>query len=143
MSTIVLASSFWSNPIVIIVGLVLLFGLVAAGVFLFRKYSHFFTHDDEGPKSDAEIAEEELNRILVDVEDEETKRQMEEYVRNASKKAAKEAPPTPEEVAREEMARILEPVTDIETAKAMEEYVEEHPEEAEAVSEADEEKAEK
>ncbi len=128
----VYASAFWSNPIVIIVGLLLIFGVIVAGVILVKKYAKPF-QNTEKPKSDKEIAEEELNRLLVDVEDDEAKKEMENYAKKAEKASRKPLPPTPEEAAAENMARILEPVTDEKTARAMEEYQEEHPEEEKAV----------
>lgn len=111
----------------IIIALVLIFGVIVIAVILVRKYSKHFK-SDEKPKSDREIAEEEVNRILVDVEDEETKKEMEEASKEAYK-ASKEEKPSAVEALQEEMSRTVEPIGDEQAALAMEEYRKAHPEE--------------
>ncbi len=128
MNIFTLSAAFWSNPAVIIVGLLLIFGVIVVAVILVKKYVKPF-QNTEKPKSDKEIAEEELNRLLVDVDDEGTKKEMETYAKEMNKQSKKEVPPTPEEAAAENMARILEPVEDEKTIQAMEEYDESHKEE--------------
>lgn len=123
METKMLAG-FFSNPIVIILLLLAIFGLIVIGVILLKKYVKPFK-SDEKPKSEKEIAEEELNRILEDVDDEKTAEAINSYG-EPKKKKEKELPPTPEEAAAEEVDRLVEPVTDEEAAKAMEEYEKEH-----------------
>lgn len=52
------------TPVIIVAVMALVVGLV----ILIRKKSRFFK-DDEKPKSDKEIAKEELDRILEPIED--------------------------------------------------------------------------
>lgn len=61
-------ASIINQPWFILILIIIIFGLIAAGVFLFRKY--FLHKGKEEKPSDEEIAEEELNRYLVDVDDE-------------------------------------------------------------------------
>ncbi|MDO5330110.1 MAG: hypothetical protein Q4F15_01585 [Bacillota bacterium] len=62
----------------IILILVLFFGAIVLGVIVVRKKTKFF--DDPGEKkSDEEIAKEELDNILEDVEDEETIKAMDDF----------------------------------------------------------------
>lgn len=64
----------WVTP-VIIVGV---FGLIVLIVILVKKHVKTFQNDDK-PKSDKEVAAEELDRILQPVEDEEAKAQMQDF----------------------------------------------------------------
>jgi len=132
MFPITVLDGFIDSPIFIILMLVAFFGVIALAVFLVRKYSKHF-RSDEGPKTAREIADEEVDRILVDVEDEDAKREMEEA---AGAEAGASSKPTPEEAAHEETVRATEEVSDPEVLAAMERYAEEHPEEAEAAQSA-------
>lgn len=77
-------------PWLIIIILVAFFGLVVLAVFLVRKYSKAF-QSDEKPKSVDEVAAEEVDRVLEDVEDEEVAAKMQEYVEaEEAEKAEKE-----------------------------------------------------
>ncbi len=62
----ILANSMpgWAIPLIIVA----VFGIIVVGVILVKKYVHFF-QSDEKPKSDKEIAKEELDRILEPVEE--------------------------------------------------------------------------
>lgn len=57
------------TPILTPVILVGVFGLIVLIVYLIRKKSKFFK-DDEKPKTDKEIAKEELDRLLQPIEEE-------------------------------------------------------------------------
>lgn len=64
----------WLIPI-IIVGV---FGVIVLAVILIKKNVKAFK-TEEKPKSDKEIAQEEMNRLLVSVDDPEVEAQMKEY----------------------------------------------------------------
>lgn len=64
----------WLIPI-IIVGV---FGVIVLAVILIKKNIKAFK-TEEKPKSDKEIAQEEMNRLLVSVDDPEVEAQMKEY----------------------------------------------------------------
>lgn len=132
------SSSIMDNPLFITIGLLVIFGIIVIGVILLKKYVKIF-QNDEGPKSDKEIAAEEVKRVLTEVTDEETIRAME----NAAKEMEKDSEdgrPSDEEILEEEMARTTEDVVDEETAKAMAKYAEEHPDEAAYFTNQDNEK---
>ena len=114
----ILANSAADNPIVFIVIILAFFGAIVGGVIAAKKYLKPFKNEEE-VKSDKEIAEEELNRILVDIEDE--------------KPAAED-----DEISHEDdtLARTLGEIDDPEAIKAMEEYAKQHEnEENEGVNE--------
>ncbi len=71
-------SSLLDNPIFIIVGLVAFFGIIVLVVYLLRKYVKAFTNQDK--KVDRETAaQQDLDRMLVPVDDEKTKAEMEKF----------------------------------------------------------------
>lgn len=71
-------SSILDNPIVIILGLIAFFGLIVLVVYLLRKYVQAFKNPDK--KVDRETAaQQDLDRILVPVDDEKTKAEMEKF----------------------------------------------------------------
>jgi FtsZ-interacting cell division protein ZipA len=118
-----------------VLGLVAIFGVIVLIVMLIKKYGKHFK-SEEKPKSDKEIAEEEVKRMVVDVDDE-TAAKMDQAAQELAENSAKD-PNAPEEkeAVAEEVGRATRPVEDEETAKAMAKYAAEHPEEAERVSEA-------
>ena len=116
------------NPLFITIGLIVIFGIIVLGVILLKKYVKVFQNDD-GPKSDKEIAAEEVNRVLTEVTDEDTLRAMESAAKELERDA-EDGRPTDNEILEEEMARTTEEVLDEETVRAMQKYAEEHPEEA-------------
>lgn len=122
------ADSIMENPLFITLGLIVLFGIIVIGVILLKKYVKVF-QNDEGPKSDREIAAEEVNRVLTEITDEDTLRAMETAAEELEKDS-EEGRPSDEEILKEEMARTTEEVLDEETVKAMQKYAEEHPEES-------------
>ena len=65
------------SSIVIILALVGFFGLIVLGVILFKRFYKPLQIDKPDMKEE-DAVQEELDRILVPVEDEETKKQMEE-----------------------------------------------------------------
>jgi len=71
-------SSLLDNPIFIIVGLVVFFGIIVLVVYLLRKYVKAFSNQEK--KVDRETAaKQDLDRLLVPVEDEKTKAEMEKF----------------------------------------------------------------
>lgn len=132
------ASNFMENPLVITLGLVIIFGVIVLGVILLKKYVKIF-QNEEGPKSDKEIAEEEVRRVLTEITDEDTLRAMETAAVELEKDSEEDRP-TDEEILEEEMARTTEEVLDEETIKAMQKYAEEHPEESAYFDNAENEK---
>ena len=64
-------------PFLIVIILVAFFGLIVLGVILVKKFVKPLQIDKPEMKEE-DAVQEELDRILVPVEDEETKRQMEE-----------------------------------------------------------------
>lgn len=116
-----------------VLGLVAIFGVIVLVVILIKKYGKHF-RNDEKPKSDQEIAEEEVKRMVVDIDDE-TAAKMDEASRNLAEESKKDAnKPEEKEVIQEEVNRATRPVEDEAAAKAMAKYAAEHPEEAEAVT---------
>lgn len=128
----ILDSDFAKQPWFIIICLLAIFGVIVIAVILVRKYSKFFK-SDEKPKSDKEIAEEEVNRLVVDVDDK-TQEEMNEAAKKMDEEIKKESAPSEKEVASEEVSRHTEEIEDDATLKAMEEYAKAHPEEAENAS---------
>ena len=96
--TIYAANSFFSSPLFITIALVVFFGIIVIAVILVKKYVKPF-QNTEKPKSDREIAEEEVNRLVTDITDEDTIKQMTDAARELEKDSDK---PTEEEVAEEE-----------------------------------------
>lgn len=77
-------NSVWENPGVILALLVAAFGLIALIAFLIKKFvinpkSNSVKEEKEKVKSKEDIAEEELNRVLEDIEDEEVAGKVKEY----------------------------------------------------------------
>lgn len=77
-------NSVWENPGVILALLVAAFGLIALIAFLIKKFvinpkSNGVKEEKEKVKSKEDIAEEELNRVLEDIEDEEVAGKVKEY----------------------------------------------------------------
>ena len=119
---------FFQSPLFITLALVIFFGIIVLAVILVKKYVNPF-QNTEKPKSDKEIAEEEVNRLVTDITDEETLQQMNEAARELEKDSDR---PTEQEIAEEEVERATEAVEDEAAAEAMRRYAEEHPEEAAA-----------
>ena len=124
---------FFQSPLFITLALVIFFGIIVLAVILVKKYVKPF-QNTEKPKSDKEIAEEEVNRLVTDITDEETLQQMNEAARELEKDSDRptEQEVAEEEVAEEEVERATEAVEDEAAAEAMRRYAEEHPEEAAA-----------
>lgn len=59
-------------------------GLIALLVFLFKKFAKPF-HEEKPHINQEEVAKEELDRLLVPIEDDETKKEMQEYDENKDK----------------------------------------------------------
>lgn len=73
----------WLIPII----LVAFFGVIVLIVILVKRHTKLFSSHDK-PKSQQEIANEELDRILQPVEDKKTAEQMEKFANEDEKKAA-------------------------------------------------------
>ena len=129
--------AFYEQPWFIIVMLLAIFGAIVLAVILIKKYAPAFKTDDK-PKSDKEIAEEEVNRLVRPVEDDEAARQMEASAKDLESKTKTPSPEKKDDT----MERVTRPIENEEAAKQMEEYAKAHPEEAEALDQ-DEKKEEK
>jgi hypothetical protein len=125
------STSIFNQPWFYVLMLLVIFGAIVILVILAKKYLKPFQSDDK-PKSEKEIAEEEVNRLVRPVEDEETARQMEAASKEIEQNSKKTARPTEAEATQEEIKRTTRPVEDQETRKQMEAYATSHPEEAEA-----------
>lgn len=100
----------WLIPVLLVV----FFGVIAGGVFLLRKYAKPFK-SDEKPKTDKEIAEEEVSRLTQELNEQ-------EYEEAKERKAKKEGKPTEEEALQDELNRMIKPVEDEKTIEEMENY---------------------
>ena len=79
---IVFADSMgWLTPVIIVA----VFGVIVLAVILVKQHVKPFQNQDK-PKSDKEVAQEELDRILQPVEDDEAKTAMQEYEDSNKKK---------------------------------------------------------
>lgn len=138
MTHFVLSSSFVDQNWFIVLMLVVFFGLIVLAVILIKKYVAPFKNNEK-PKSDKEIAEEEVKRMVVDMEDEPKKdEELDEASKELDKKSREDqTAPDKAQVIAEEVNRSTRPVEDQAAAKAMAKYAEEHPEEAIAVSQDD------
>lgn len=119
------------NPWLIVLILLAIFGLVVLTVILIKKYSPHFKNTDK-PKTDEEIAKEEVERLIVPMDEE--NKSLEE-VKNERRSLKKEAAPTEKEAADYETHR-LTVEGDEELQRQMDEYEKNHPEEV-AVSKKD------
>lgn len=119
------------NPWLIIIILLSVFGLIVLIVILIKKYSPHFRSEDK-PKTDEEIAKEEVERLTVPME--EDNKNLEE-VKAEERAIRKEEKPTEQEAAEYETHRLtVEGNEDLQ--RQMEEYSKAHPEE-EAISPRD------
>lgn len=66
------------NPFFILLVILVVFGGIALLVFFLRKYLPGFKEPEE-KVSEEEAVKEELDRVLVSVEDEEAKKQLEQF----------------------------------------------------------------
>ncbi len=119
------------NPWLIILILLAVFGLIVLAVILIRKYSPHFKNTEK-PKTDEEIAKEEVERLTIPMEEE--NKNLEE-VKEEARSIKNEAKPTAHEAAEYESHR-LTVEADEDFQRQMEEYAKSHPEE-EAVSSRD------
>jgi len=76
----IIAADLWGQNLgwLIPVILVAFFGVIVLIVIMIRKYAKPFKNEEK-PKSQEEIAQEELNRVLQPVEDEKAAEQMKEF----------------------------------------------------------------
>ncbi len=91
-----LLSSIVDNPVILVIILVAVFGVIVLAVILIKKYVPAFKNTDT-LKSEKEIAEEEVNRLVVDVDE-------------GLKKKEDKDKPSEEEALQYEMNRILEDI---------------------------------
>ena len=75
MSMFPIYADFFATPWFIILVLLAFFGIIVFAVIMLKKHSSLFK-DEEGPKSEAEVVEEELDRVLESVEDEKAAEEM-------------------------------------------------------------------
>lgn len=126
-------TAFYEEPWFIIVMLLLIFGSIVLIVMLIKKYVKPF-QSSEKPKTDKEIAEEEVNRMVVDIDSSEQKK-LDDASKELNSETAKDVSrPSEKEAVEEEVNRTTRPVENEEAAKAMAKYAAEHPEEAEAAA---------
>jgi hypothetical protein len=123
-------TEIWEMPWFYVVVLVVFFGLIVLGVMMAKKYLKPF-QTDEKPKSDKEISEEEVSRLVRPIEDEAFIKQMEKTANNPD-----DGKPTPAQNAAAEVARSTWPVESETAKKEMEAYAKAHPEEAKEAQEA-------
>lgn len=73
-------ASIVNEPWFILIILLIIFGAIALGVFLLRKFVLNRNKEEEKP-NEKEIMEEELSNILVDIDenDEDTKKEFEKF----------------------------------------------------------------
>lgn len=76
--------------------LVAVFGVIVIAVILIKRHVSIFK-SDEKPKSDREIAAEELDRLLQPIEDEEAAAQVNSYSEEEEGKPAEKKPEKAEE----------------------------------------------
>lgn len=74
-----------SSTVVILVLLIAFFGGIVLLVLFLRKKLNLVNKDK--PTDEKQIADENLSRILEDVDDEDTKKQFEEFEKNNEKKS--------------------------------------------------------
>ena len=65
----------YEQPWFIVLVLLLFFGVIVFAVITLKRHSKLFK-GEEGPKSEEEVVEEELDRVLENVEDEKAAEQM-------------------------------------------------------------------
>jgi hypothetical protein len=128
--------------ILIILGV---FGVIVVAVILIKKYSPHFKNDDK-PKSEEEIAQEEVDRLVVPMDEEnvqeKTKDEPKKEKLNATKAKApkvsqEEKIPTSEEAASYEANRATTKDADNADFEAqMKQYALDHPEEEAAAKKA-------
>ncbi|OPZ32123.1 MAG: hypothetical protein BWY98_01366 [Tenericutes bacterium ADurb.BinA155] len=76
----IIYADFWEKNIGWLIPLILVafFGVIVLIVIMIRKYAKPFKNEEK-PKSQEEIAQEELNRVLEPVQDEKTAEQMQKF----------------------------------------------------------------
>ena len=72
-------SSWYDNPGMILIWVLLAAGLICLSAYLIHKNIKKHEKTEEVKKDEKEIVQEELARVLKPVEDEKTKKQMEEF----------------------------------------------------------------
>ncbi len=75
----------WLIPLI----LVAFFGAIVFAIIMIKRHTNFFK-DDEKPKSEAEVAEEELERVLQPVEDESVAESMSKFDQEEAMKDERE-----------------------------------------------------
>jgi hypothetical protein len=68
--------------------LIAIFGILTLIIFIIRKIMLSRNHEDK--PNDNDIAEENVNRYVQDIDDEKTKKEFEEYSKNTVKEDKKE-----------------------------------------------------
>ncbi|MBP5091869.1 MAG: hypothetical protein J6328_04865 [Bacilli bacterium] len=89
------ADSFFGQSWFIVLVLIVFFGGIVFAVIMLKRHAGIFK-SDEAPKSEEEVAKEELARVLEDVEDENAAKQMAEF--NQEEALKDEAPEGQEEL---------------------------------------------
>lgn len=101
-------------PWAMVIILLAIFGSIVIAVILLRKYAKPFKNTEK-PKTDKEVAQEEVARLTQELEDD-------EYEAAKERRERKDGKPTEEEAREEEISRVVRPVEDEKIVKEMEEY---------------------
>ena len=83
-------------PVLIALIIVAIFGVIVLGVILLKKNTKLF-RNDEKPKTDKEIAAEELDRILQPIDDELVEKPAEPEEAPAAEEKKEDGEETPKE----------------------------------------------
>lgn len=81
----ILESNLWNNPGIILILIIVVFALIALIVFFIRKL--LFKNKKEEKPDEETIVKEDLNRYLVDVDDEQTKKEFEQFEKDKENEA--------------------------------------------------------
>lgn len=113
--------------------ILLAFGAIVLAVILLKKYSPHFK-SQEKPKSEEEIAKEEVDRLIQPMEDEKPTNESAKEPTKEKEEKVVEKVPTKKEAADYESHRATVSTEDESFAKQMEDYAKAHPEEEELSS---------
>jgi hypothetical protein len=78
-------SGILDNPVLAVIVILALFGVISLGAYLLRKYIPSLRGKDE-IIDEEEAARQEIERVIVKVQDEQTKEQMEKFGPDQDKK---------------------------------------------------------
>ncbi len=82
---VIIFSGLLDNPVLAVIVILALFGVISLGAYLLRKYIPSLRGKDE-VIDEEEAARQEIERVIVKVQDEKTKEQMEQFGPDHDKK---------------------------------------------------------